>query len=220
MTTTRAETTTHMAVSLSLVHPKGSNIAGRYWPHSGHLGLTPLSISGIVRLRKDSSDTVSHPNSNVVTTASTSSSASTSQPIRAAAVTVSLRCYEAKLGRVGVVRTNILFEHTVSLWSATASSTIDASPSAASSSQPTSRRSTGASDQQQPVVADLAQTEFPFHITVPPASAGGCSTCHLQSYRVYWRLESSKYSSILLLCSPVPFHCRWHDFYIYLRFAG
>lgn len=186
-----------MVVSLSLVHPKGANVAGRYWPHSGHLGLTPLSLSGIVRVRKETDNALtSHPN----TSATSSSTSSVNAPLRASAVTVSLRCYEARLGRVGVVRTNILFEHTLSLWSATNSNNNNIESVRLPNGSPSPTSSSKRSRDQEQMVADLPQLDFPFQITIPPSSAGGCSTCHLQNYRVYWRLESSTYrlsSSVL-----------------------
>lgn len=188
-----------MVVSLSFVHPKGTNVAGRYWPHQGHLGLTPLVLTGIVRARRESDYSPFAGGQQPVASSSSSSSASSSSSssghhqfkgIRASHVTVSLRCYEARLGRVGVVRTNVIYEHTSLLWAA--------DPSSSSSAAVKRRAATGSSE---PHTADLTQTDFPFHMVIPPASAGGCSTCHLQSYRVYWRLEASKWF--------IPFSSRW-----------
>lgn len=216
-----------MIVSVSLLHPKGANIAGKYWPHSGHLGLTPLSLTGVVRARTDSerlaqdprfapgkwsSHTSSGPasSSSSSSSASNSSNASSSSPsstqvpsssvssnssipsqhhqqsgrLRASAVTVALICYEAKLGRVGVVKTNILFQHVLPLWTAAAPST----PS------PRSPREASSSSL---VIAELPSTDFAFNLIIPPsvvAASAACSTCHFQNYRVYWRLEASKYS--------------------------
>lgn len=131
-------------VSLSLVQTKGGNVAGKYWPHSGHLGLTPVSITGVVRTRADP--------------------AGPQRALHASAVSISLRCYEARLGRVGVIRTNILFNHSQTLWSP--------------SSGP---------------YEDLPHGDWPFSIILPPSATGGQSTCHLQMYRVYWRLEAGAY---------------------------
>jgi len=177
-----------MVVSLSFVHPKGSNIAGRFWPHHGHLGLTPLIVSGVIRVRveNESNFAISLPAGNATSSASTVASSSSngnpSNACKASEVTVSLRCYEAKLGRVGVVKTNILFDHTVGLWSASSSP---------SSSKQVLRGSVAAGGGDT-LVAELPHTDFPFNICIPPSSAAGCSSCHLQSYRVYWRLEASE----------------------------
>ncbi|KAF8319330.1 hypothetical protein DL93DRAFT_175963 [Clavulina sp. PMI_390] len=112
-----------------------------------------------------------------------------------------LRCYEAKVGRVGVVRTNILYDHTLTLWSASSNTTTSGVSELA--------RGRGAAQAQAypsppPSPTELPQTDFPFHIVIPPRAAGGCSTVKLQSYRVYWRLEaceSPPYSIPLVLVS-------------------
>ena len=39
------------------------------------------------------------------------------KPLPAREVTVAVRCYEARLGRSGIIRSNILFEQSVLLWS-------------------------------------------------------------------------------------------------------
>lgn len=204
-----------MVVSLSFVHPKGTNVAGRYWPHQGHLGLTPLTISGIVRARRENDYSFSTPashNQQQVASSSSSSSASSSsssssngghKSFKASHITVSLRCYEARLGRVGVVRTNVLYEHTLLLWAADPSSRPASSGNSPSLSSSGKRRmATTATAETEPVapVAMLPQTDFPFNIVIPPASAGGCSTCHLQSYRVYWRLETSEFQPFNTSC--------------------
>jgi len=187
-----------MVVSLSFVHPKGSNIAGRFWPHHGHLGLTPLILSGIIRVRveNESNFAISLPagtaTSSAFTAASSSLNGNPSNALKASEVTVSLRCYEARLGRVGVVKTNVLFDHTLGLWSASSS------PSS-SKRGPQVVRSSVAAGAGDTRVAELPHTDFPFNICIPPSSAAGCSSCHLQSYRVYWRLEASECDSVFAL---------------------
>lgn len=177
-------TTCPMVVVLALAHPR-NNVAGRYWPHTGHLGLTPLVLSGIVRARNDpdpASASFRPVQSSAASTSGSSASSAGSvndrSAVRCTQITVSLRCYEARLGRVGIVRTNRLYDHSVVLWSAPVSSSNSRSKSATSSAAA--------------ATAELTQTEFPFTIVVPPSRVGGCSTCHLPSYRVYWRLEASK----------------------------
>lgn len=201
-------TITHMVLSLSFVHPKGANIAGRFWPHQGHLGLTPLVISGIIRVRaeNESNHTASLPSSSLAAPSTSSSSSSTSSAsfsslngnangaLRASQVIISLRCYEARLGRVGVVKTNVLYDLPISLWSATAS------PPSSKRGPQAMRGPTAATPDALPI-ADLPHTDFPFHISIPPSSAGGCSSCHLQSYRVYWRLEASEFARCSWLIS-------------------
>jgi hypothetical protein len=85
------------------------------------------------------------------------------KPVAASALTVSLRCYEARIGRVGAVKTNILVEQTQTLW------TPPSGPH-----------------------APLGAAELPFRIVLPTSAAGN-STFHLQDYRVYWRIEAGVY---------------------------
>lgn len=265
-----------MIVSLSLLHPKGANIAGKYWPHSGHLGLTPLALNGVVRVRTDSSSSSSFNTSTPATaltsgsggasgagsrsgghpasgssassasasashsssssssasssnasssTAPTSSSGSTSGSgngsgrLRASALTVSLVCYEARLGRVGVVKTNILFEHVVALWSSSSPSTSSSSshPSSSTSAHYPSSSSTPHSSNTNTYsggangasTSELPQTDFPFNLIVPPSAvtaSGACSMSHFQNYRVYWRLEASELLSPVYLLLHVILH--------------
>ncbi|KAF9519933.1 hypothetical protein BS47DRAFT_1009050 [Hydnum rufescens UP504] len=129
-------------VSLSLVQPKAGNTAVKFWPHTGHLGLTPVVLGGYVRVRPDFDGS--------------------QRSLLASAVTISLRCYEARLGRLGILRTNVLFDHSQTLWSST--------------SHP---------------YEELPQTDWPFSIILPPSAAGGQSSCHFQTYRVYWRIEAT-----------------------------
>ncbi|KAF8610844.1 hypothetical protein BDV93DRAFT_430987 [Ceratobasidium sp. AG-I] len=126
-------------VALTVTPSKG-NAGARYYPHSGHLGLTPVKVEGVVRTRVEEDG----------------------KPATASAVTVSLRCYEARVGRVGVVKSNILVEQSLTLWSP---------PSGA-------------------VWGSLGATELPFKIVLP-ANAAGNSTFSLQEYRVYWRIEAA-----------------------------
>lgn len=140
-------------VVLHLQSSKG-NAGGRYFPHSGYLGLSSVTLDGIVRTRTDLD----------------------SKPILASEITVSLRCYEARLGRIGVIRTNVLFDHTQVLWQK-------------------------APDSEW---TEVTNVDLPFTISLPPETPAGYSTSNLQSYRVYWKLEASKchHLSRHFPCSP------------------
>jgi hypothetical protein len=85
----------------------------------------------------------------------------------ASAVTISLRCYEARHGRVGVLKTNILAEHTQTLWSPTGAE-----------------------------FGPLGELDLPFRLVIP-VNTPGSSNFHLQEYRVYWRLEAGEYGYIV-----------------------
>ncbi|KAF8744251.1 hypothetical protein RHS02_02061, partial [Rhizoctonia solani] len=125
-------------VAITLTPTKG-NAGARWFPHSGHLGLTPVKLDGIVRIRLEEDG----------------------KPATASAVTISLRCYEARHGRVGVLKTNILMEHTQTLWSPTGAE-----------------------------FGPLGELDLPFRLAIP-VNAPGSSNFHLQEYRVYWRLEAA-----------------------------
>ncbi|KAG8761739.1 hypothetical protein FRC12_009368 [Ceratobasidium sp. 428] len=126
-------------VALSMIPARG-NAGARFFPHSGHLGLTPVKLEGIVRTRLEEDAKLA----------------------TASAVTVSLRCYEARIGRVGVVKSNTIFEQSQTLWS----------PPAGNAYGP------------------LGAVELPFKLVLP-ASAAGNSNFNLQEYRVYWRIEAA-----------------------------
>ncbi|KAG9104916.1 hypothetical protein FRC06_004983 [Ceratobasidium sp. 370] len=141
-------------VALSVVAARG-NAGARYFPHSGHLGLTPVKLEGVVRTRLEEDD----------------------KPATASAVTISLRCYEARVGRVSVVKSNIILEQSQTLWSPPAGS----------------------------VCGSLGAAELPFKIVLPTSAAGN-SNFNLQEYRVYWRIEagaSARRASRLLLTLPM-----------------
>ncbi|CAE7090344.1 unnamed protein product [Rhizoctonia solani] len=126
-------------VAISISSTKG-NAGARWFPHSGHLGFTPVKLDGIVRTRMEEDG----------------------KPVAASALTISLRCYEAQHGRVGVVKTNIIAEQTQTLWT------------------PPNGTEYG----------PLGAREFPFRLVLP-VNAPGSSTFHLQDYRIYWRLEAA-----------------------------
>lgn len=84
------------------------------------------------------------------------------KPIRASAVTIAVRCYEARIGRLGVVQSNILFESCQTLWS----------------------KSVG-SDWES-----LGDVDLPFKFIIPPeCTAPGAVV--FPEYRIVWRIEAS-----------------------------
>ena len=130
-------------VLLSLLPRKGGNTGSRYFPFSGHLGLTPVSVSGVVRTRILDDDKKSPPTRRI---------------------TISLTCYEARTTKVTTTTTNVLvnLEHT--LWQC---------------------------DNGQDY-APIGNLDLPFKLVLPVDNPG-LSTCYLQDYKVYWRVEASQY---------------------------
>ncbi|CAE6460146.1 unnamed protein product [Rhizoctonia solani] len=125
-----------VAISIS---PAKGNAGARWFPHSGHLGFTPVKLDGVVRTRLEEDG----------------------KPATASALTISLRCYEARQGRVGVAKMSILAEQTQTLWAPTGTE-----------------------------YGALGAREFPFRLVLPVNSPGS-STFHLPDYRIYWRLEAA-----------------------------
>lgn len=86
------------------------------------------------------------------------------RPLPAKAISISVRCYEARVSRSrGTVHTALLVDHTDVLWS-------------------------------KPLTAewgDVADLELPFKITLPKSTAG-FSTANFQTYRTFWRVEASE----------------------------
>ncbi|KAG9010527.1 hypothetical protein FRB94_010293 [Tulasnella sp. JGI-2019a] len=82
-------------------------------------------------------------------------------PLMASKITIAIRCYESRMPKLGVVHTNILFNKTQVLWQAP--------------------------EGQQ--YAPLGDVDLPFRMSLPPDIAAP-STCHMQEYRVFWRLEA------------------------------
>lgn len=83
----------------------------------------------------------------------------------AKSVTISVRCYESRLGRVNATHTNVLVDYTQVLWS-----------------KPLGKE-----------WAEIGDAEFPFRITIPTKVAG-YSTANFQDYRVWWRIEAGAFS--------------------------
>ncbi|KAL0947100.1 hypothetical protein HGRIS_013238 [Hohenbuehelia grisea] len=157
-------------VHLSLSSPKG-NQGSRYFPYSGYLGLTPLKVEGVVRTRLDSDGKL----------------------LPAKSLTVSVKCYESRIGRVGVLHSNVLVDYTHVLWSK--------------------------DDDKE--FSDLGDCEYPFRIIIPAKVVGFSSTTFVD-YRCMWRVEATlnhipiagvgnrqyKYVELPLIRHDVPPHSR------------
>ncbi|EPQ58424.1 hypothetical protein GLOTRDRAFT_35872, partial [Gloeophyllum trabeum ATCC 11539] len=125
-------------VHLVLYSPK-ANLSSKYFPYHGYLGLTPLRVEGIVRTRLDEDGKL----------------------LPAKSLTVAVRCYELRLGRLTVLSSHLLVDHALDLW-----------------------RKPDDHD-----YASIGDAEFPFRITLPP-TVGGPSTVHFTDYRVFWKVEA------------------------------
>ncbi|KAG6844731.1 hypothetical protein H0H87_004351 [Tephrocybe sp. NHM501043] len=125
-------------VHLILSSSKG-NQGLRYFPYVGYLGLTPVKVEGVVRTKIDAD----------------------AKQLLAKSLTISVRCYESRLGRVSVLHSNVLVDYTQVLWS-----------------KPDGED-----------YAPIDELEFPFRITVP-ARVGGFSTSVFVDYRCMWRVEA------------------------------
>ncbi|KAI0035976.1 hypothetical protein K488DRAFT_13700, partial [Vararia minispora EC-137] len=127
-----------------VLHSPAGNGSPRF-PFEGYLGLTPLVVKGSVFTHIDSDD----------------------KPISAFAVSVHVRCYETRLTRFGPAQSNILADHSVTLWTSPA----------------------------HPRPAPLGETEATFTVVVPVDSPGH-STAHFPDYRISWRVEAGSSSPI------------------------
>ncbi|KAF9480089.1 hypothetical protein BDN70DRAFT_643272 [Pholiota conissans] len=125
-------------VHLVLSSTKG-NQGQRYFPYHGYLGLTPIRIDGVVRTRLDADQ----------------------KGLPAKAITISVRCYESRIGRVNALHSNLLFDHTHTLWAK--QDNVDYEP--------------------------IANLEFPFRFNLP-ARIPGFSTAVFVDYRCLWRIEA------------------------------
>jgi len=81
--------------------------------------------------------------------------------LAAKTLTVAVRCYESRLGRVNVIATNVVVDQTLILW--------EKPPASAS--------------------AGLPDGEYPFKLIIPPDTPG-LTTTIFQEYRAYWRVEA------------------------------
>jgi hypothetical protein len=99
------------------------------------------------------------------------------KPLAAKLLTVAVRCYESRLGKLNALHTNMVVEYPLTLWSKP-----DHLPS-----------------------VDISRVEYPFKITVPVDSPG-FSTANFQEYKVSWRVEAGKSEPLPLECSLSHFH--------------
>ncbi|KAJ7738502.1 hypothetical protein DFH07DRAFT_701570, partial [Mycena maculata] len=130
-------------VHLALCSTKGNHgVNLKYFPYNGYLGLTTLKVDGVVRTKLDADLKL----------------------LPSKSITVSVRCYEARLGRLGVLHSNVLVDYTQVLWS-----------------KP---------DSDEHEYADIGELELPFRITIP-ARVSGFSTASFVSYRCTWRVEAT-----------------------------
>ncbi|OAX36607.1 hypothetical protein K503DRAFT_772352 [Rhizopogon vinicolor AM-OR11-026] len=126
-------------VKLTLVSPKG-NHGVRFFPSSGYLGLTPLKFEGMVRTEIEQDGKL----------------------LPAKDITVFVRCYEFRQGRLGTTQSNILAETSVTLW----------------------KKPEGQD------WADIGNSEHPFRLTMPSHTTGPSSGLYFQEYRICWRIEA------------------------------
>ncbi|KAK0503107.1 hypothetical protein EDD18DRAFT_1136397 [Armillaria luteobubalina] len=124
-------------VRLILGSTKGNGV--RYFPYTGYLGLTPVKVDGAILTRLDQD----------------------LKMLPARSITVSVRCYELVLGRVGVLQSNVLVDYTKVLW----------------------EKPEG---QEYGEIGDL---ELPFRFSIP-TKVGGLSTASFVEYRCLWRVEA------------------------------
>jgi hypothetical protein len=85
--------------------------------------------------------------------------------LQATSLTISIRCYESRIGRVNILQSNILVDHTQVLWSKS-------------------------DDVEYEPVGNL---DYPFRLTLP-TKIGGFSTAVFVDYRCMWRVEAGVYS--------------------------
>jgi hypothetical protein len=149
-------------VLLSLYSPKG-NQALRHFPFHGYLGLTPLHVEGCSSLSFCSKSTpfLIYIFSLFFFSVVRTKLDDDGKLLPAKSITVSVRCYESRIGRFNAIHTNRLVDYTQVLWS----------------------------KPEQDEWADIGDSEYPFRISIP-TNVGGYTTANLQDYRVWWRVEA------------------------------
>ena len=88
--------------------------------------------------------------------------------LQATSLTISVRCYESRIGRVNVQHSNMLVNHTETLWSK--SDDVD--------------------------YESIGNLDYPFRLTLP-VSVEGFSTAVFVDYRCIWRVEAGVCSIVL-----------------------
>ena len=127
----------------------------RWFPYTGYLGLTPIRVDGGWHFLCFLSIVV-HPSAVVRTKLDGDFKA-----LAAKSLTISVKCYETRVGRINVVQSNVLVEYTKVLWS----------------------KPDGA--EYEPI----GNLDLPFRISIP-AKVAGFSTAAFVDYRCVWRLEA------------------------------
>lgn len=135
----------------------------RYFPYSGYLGLTPIRVEGgqSILLTTTLYTLISY--SFLVVRTKLDDDLRT---LQATSLTIAIRCYESRLGRVNALQSNVLVDHTQVLWSKS-------------------------DDVEHEAVGSL---DYPFRLTLP-SKVGGFSTAVFVDYRCLWRIEAGVYSS-------------------------
>jgi len=138
------------------IHSAHGNTGSRYFSYSGYLALTPCTIQGCPShaLFLFSPFTHACPVVKVKHEGAL-------KPLAAKALTVAVRCYQSRLGRVNVIATNVVVDQSLLLW--------EKSPASVS--------------------AEVPDGEYPFKIIIPPDTSG-LTTTLFQEYRAYWRVEA------------------------------
>src|SRR5271170_6403166 len=146
-------------VTLSIHSSNKINTGSKYFPFSGFLGLTPIKLEGCMfSLSLDALTLTTLP---VVCTRI----GSDHKLLPAKSISLSVRCYETRIRRVGLLTSNLLLDYSHSLWSKPDAKDYD----------------------------EIGDLDFPFRISLPP-NVQGLSTLTFPDYRVFWRIEASMYT--------------------------
>lgn len=92
-------------------------------------------------------------------------------------ITVFVRCYEFRQGRLGTIQNNILAETSVTLW----------------------RKPEGQD------WAEIGNSEYPFRLSLPSHSTGPSSALYFQEYRICWRIEAGMCFETLIDSYLIPY---------------
>jgi hypothetical protein len=145
------------SMTLLSIHSIQGNTGSRYFAYSGNLALTPCTIQGCSSL-SFSIFILQFTYPRLVVKVKNEEEL---KRIQAKSLTVAVRCYESRLGRVNVIATNVVVDQTLVLW--------EKSPASAS--------------------AEIPDGEYPFKLLIPPDTPG-LTTTIFQEYRAYWRVEA------------------------------